>query len=489
MSTTTETRPDHRTRPRKKRPPCYRDQQILLQYLGGRSQEELAEKHRVSQPRISKILQRVRKWRANRRPQEAGELTHQEQQRLDYWQRRQMQEDIYRRSLRDYDHAPKQLTTSKVKTDKDGNEIHEVTTRDILPPVGLLKTAQRSAENLAKEADRDPPPQVQDPQWEDYDAHHQMLNRLMNLRREAEESGKVPRSREHRGDNFGVVTLVEHWLAALLGDTDANLPDDVHLRDGDSLGALIGFYRSRQAELRRQNLATGWITPEQAAAADAREVAAMGFGSSSNGYNGNVNKSAQVDAEPQVAANAGEEDLVAADGVAVVGAAAHSDAAETASTPADESQAEAIAKARERCAYLERWLQRPTGGVNVGKLREGLAEAQAELQDLLAGTGAVVDAAAHSDAAEIASTPAPAVGRSADHSHPDDNTAPPPPLEARPGETPRQRQKREAADKAERHRLHMLRLDLLREAQRHGLPTQFVFDPEDGPLPPRGGYF
>ena len=112
MSTTTA-RPDHRTRPRQKRPPKFRDQAIYLQYLdGGRSQEELAEKHRLTQSRISQIISRVQKWRANLRPQESGELSHEERQRLDYFANREMHESIRRRAIRDYDAAPKQLKIS-----------------------------------------------------------------------------------------------------------------------------------------------------------------------------------------------------------------------------------------------------------------------------------------------------------------------------------------------------------------------------------------
>ena len=395
MSTTTP-QPDHRTRPRKKRAPSFRDQQILLQYLDGRSQEELAAKHHVSQPRISQILQRVQKWRANVRPQEAGELTHQEQQRLDRWGTRQMHEGLYRRSLRDYDAAPKQLTTNKIKTDKDGHKILEETKRDILPPAGLLKIAQRAVQDLAKEADKPPPPPVQDPEEDRQRALWHMKDELLRLRWEAERDGKVPASREHQGDNFGHISLVEYWLAALVGDTEANLPDDVHLREGDSLGPLLGFYRQQKAERRRQNVASGWITPEQAAAADAREAAALGFApAASNPYSPNVNEQPQVQAEPHFAAQAAAEN------------------------------------------------PSPLAGNQPGP----------------------------GDSPE--SAPGGTPGSDG----------------VRAKETPQQRAHREAAEKAERRRLHMLRLEECREAQRKGLPTLFVFDPEDGPLPPRGGWF
>ena len=41
-----------------------------------------------------------------------------------------------------------------------------------------------------------------------------------------------------------------------------------------------------------------------------------------------------------------------------------------------------------------------------------------------------------------------------------------------------------AEEAAQRRRIHMQKLEQLKEARRRGLPIQFEFDPADGPLPP-----
>ena len=69
------------------------------------TQEQLAEEHGVKQPRISQILSRVKKWRANLRPQEDGELSHDERQRAERWEHQELHRGIYQRAIRDYDSA------------------------------------------------------------------------------------------------------------------------------------------------------------------------------------------------------------------------------------------------------------------------------------------------------------------------------------------------------------------------------------------------
>ena len=48
---------------------------------------------------------------------------------------------------------------------------------------------------------------------------------------------------------------------------------------------------------------------------------------------------------------------------------------------------------------------------------------------------------------------------------------------------PLERARREAAEKAERRRLHMEKIERMKDAFRRGSPEQFVFDPADGPVP------
>src|SRR5688572_13516093 len=62
MTTTTE-KPDHRSLPRKKHPPTDRDQAIYVAYRSqGLTQEKLASDFKVSQRRVSQIIQRVHRW-------------------------------------------------------------------------------------------------------------------------------------------------------------------------------------------------------------------------------------------------------------------------------------------------------------------------------------------------------------------------------------------------------------------------------------------
>ena len=193
----------------------------------------------------------MKKWRANLRPQEDGELSHAERQRAERWEQQQLHRGIYQRAIRRFDSTPAVLTTSK-EGERDGKKYHEETKREILAPAALLRTAQRAVENLSKESDKPPPPSVRDPEEGSYEAYYQMMNNLLKLRREAEQAGRVPRSRSHQGDGFNDIALVEFWVAALLGQEDANLPWNVHLKEGDSLQALLDFYRTQWSRRERE---------------------------------------------------------------------------------------------------------------------------------------------------------------------------------------------------------------------------------------------
>ena len=494
MSTTASPQADYRTLPRKKRPPGQRDQGIYLQYLDGRTQEELAEQHHVSQSRISQIVRRVERWRANLRPQEEGELSHEERQRLERWRARRLQEGIYARAIRRFDAPPQVLITTKEAT-RDGKTYHEETQRQLATPAGLLRIAQRAAEKLEEQADKEPlPGEEADPRQARWEAG----GLLQTLRRAAEESGRVPQS-----NDFNYVTAVNYCLSALLGENVDDLPDADELTAGHPLTALLSFYRRQKVADRRVRVRIGDTTAQRAAEADAAEVAALRglvTGGPVTGEptasNTSTASDAHVDGEPQVpgqsqvasegAAENGEAHTADAHtaGVAVVGAAAHSEAAAgTAETGAADWSPLTAEQVTFRVEVLQGLRQGLTKYIEENPecsqvARRRLAEVEAELQPLLARV-AVVGAAAHS-AAALASV----VGE-ASHSQP---------------QTPYQRAlhkaaeailkaEREAAEKAERRRLHMEKLERWREAQRRGSCEMFVFDPEDGPLPPVGGRY
>ena len=243
MSTPIRTSPltDHRRRPRKKRAPSARDQAILLAYrTRGCSQEELAEDNHLSQRRISQIIQRVERWLADRNPAAENQLDHQQRQRLERELERERLQAIYSRSIRDYDRTPSELTTSR-SGQRGENAFHEETVRQVLPNVQLLKTALRASEDLGKLADREPPPERHDEQWERQERQHVMRNELYNLRREAEEEGQVVRG---KAEEQTPVWTVDWWLDALVGNRD-NPPSQRHTLPGTPLAELAAFCSPR----------------------------------------------------------------------------------------------------------------------------------------------------------------------------------------------------------------------------------------------------
>src|SRR5947207_13800508 len=120
---------DHRKLPRQKRPPSARDQAILVAYrTQGRTQVSLARQHGISQRRVSEIVRRVERWRADLIPSEENQLEHEQQVRLDRWLERERGQAIYDRGIRAFDHAPKELTTTRTGH-RDGKKFEEKTVR------------------------------------------------------------------------------------------------------------------------------------------------------------------------------------------------------------------------------------------------------------------------------------------------------------------------------------------------------------------------
>jgi hypothetical protein len=146
-------KPDHRSLPRKKRPPSERDQALFdLQQAKGWTQERIAIEHRLSQSRVSQILRRVAAWReAQQRAQEAERVGEQDrrQSRLE----RARQEELYSRALRELDGTPSELTMIR-RTHRGQAMVCETTTRQQLPSVQWLKLALRAAEALAAGSDQ-----------------------------------------------------------------------------------------------------------------------------------------------------------------------------------------------------------------------------------------------------------------------------------------------------------------------------------------------
>jgi hypothetical protein len=148
---------DHRSLPRKKRTPSSRDQAIYLAYkTTGVSQAKLALDNHLSQRRISAILQRVERWRANLIPAAAGELDHHQSQRLERWLEQQRLQAVFDRAIRGFDTQQSELKTTR-NGDRDGQKYHDETTRQVPQNVQLLKVAIRAAESLGKLNDKPAP--------------------------------------------------------------------------------------------------------------------------------------------------------------------------------------------------------------------------------------------------------------------------------------------------------------------------------------------
>ena len=235
-------KPDHRTLPRKKRPPSDRDQALYVaRHTRAWSQAKLAEEFHLSQPRVSQILQRVAQWRAGFGPRAAGELDHAGQQRLERFLARERYQSIYDRAIREFDAAPKELTASK-SGERDGKKFSEESRREVQRPAGLMRIALRASENLAKAAELPAPPPPRDPEAQERERKRIALDWLNQQRREAEEAGRVAKTVPHQCDNFNYLRTVEHWLGALVGEKPPCPAKAIHFGPGTPLAELSRFY-------------------------------------------------------------------------------------------------------------------------------------------------------------------------------------------------------------------------------------------------------
>lgn len=173
---TTNPKPDHRTLPRRKRPPSARDQALFdLRHAKGWTQGRIAKEHKLSQSRVSQILRRVAAWREAERPGNEAELAG-EQQRHQRRLEQARHQELFDRSLRELDATPEEVTTIR-RIHRGQAVVCETTTRQQLPSVQWLKLALRAAEALAAGSNQ---LQEQDERLQ------QMLNVLVALSCEAD---------------------------------------------------------------------------------------------------------------------------------------------------------------------------------------------------------------------------------------------------------------------------------------------------------------
>ena len=224
MTTTAPAKPDHRSLPRKKRPPTARDQAIFIAYhVTARTQTELAEDYDLSQRRISEIIKRVERWRADLIPAAAGELEPRQQQRVDRWLEHERLRSIHARAIRAYDTQALELKTTR-KGDRDGKPYHDETTRQQPPNVQLLKVALRAAGDMGKLDDK---PSLDAPIPGDAHQRFWAAHALIcELRRSARQRGEVA------ANNHNEAAFVMDRLNELLGKESASPADTERATEG-----------------------------------------------------------------------------------------------------------------------------------------------------------------------------------------------------------------------------------------------------------------
>lgn len=254
MTTTTE-KPDHRSLPRKKHTPTERDQAIYVAYRSqGLTQEKLAADLKVSQRRVSQIIQRVHRWVSDASTCNS-ELETCNLLRLERHLQRERSQAVFDRALRAHDQGVQELKTTRHGKRGD-TSFEETVTREVLPSPQHLRTAIQASRELDKIADKPAPPPVgcvasavadgtplpaHEKKPDDKAAlWKQTLSALYQARQQAEDEKKVVQGHGHL-DYLGTV---QHWLDALLG----NRPEYFHPEDispGTPLHELATFYLGR----------------------------------------------------------------------------------------------------------------------------------------------------------------------------------------------------------------------------------------------------
>ena len=182
---------------------------FLAVEVGGRTQAEVATEFGVSQPTVSRIVRKFGAWRASAKPSETSDLKGVERARLERWVEEKRHQEVYRQAMR----LARQMEQPAV-IERQGTRgdvaWSDQTKRDRLGgALQCLKTALRASESLGKLSERSRPPEV--PEKEPGADRVKVFHYLLDKRREAEESGKVPKS------GYTMET-VDRWLRALIGD-------------------------------------------------------------------------------------------------------------------------------------------------------------------------------------------------------------------------------------------------------------------------------
>lgn len=168
--------------------PSLRDQQIFTSYhVSGKTQEQLAGDYGLTQCRISQIIRRVAAWRSQADPEEEGDLSASQQQRLDRWLEHQRLETVIRLALCHFHQEQRTINTTKT-TDRGEKSFTEQIRRELPASVQWLKTALRAIEQLSCLPDQ---PELPDQELSQRRRESILYEELRRLRLEAEEEGFV----------------------------------------------------------------------------------------------------------------------------------------------------------------------------------------------------------------------------------------------------------------------------------------------------------
>jgi len=421
MSTLPTAKPNHRKLPRKRRAPSGRDQAILVAYrVHGRTQQELADEYHLSQRRISAIVCRVERWRAELLPAVDEELDSRERQRLERWLERERLQAIHSRAMRAYDTQQPALVSVR-EGQRDGKPFKEETRREQGPNVQLLKVALRAAVDLGKLNDKPEPPTEEPKSIRSRWWHiHRQLCELRREFRAASDPAEDAIDDDEIDDNDDHA-LVHEWMNALVGKAEA-----------------AGCVQSASADADTRS-SDGWHWPlaSEEPASDSRQPETMPTGVLDSGNpTSRVVPNSDLDPEGQAASPADTATLLGPS--ALAGCQCH-----------------------------------PASGAF--RSTQAPYEAASNCSTCSNATAATARETPSIEPAVSAPTASSEPTSDRRHSTTDPSSLSPqknkPAIEQQP------------ASPAERRRLHQEKLEQLREAQRLGLPIQFVFDPEDGPIP------
>jgi hypothetical protein len=193
-------------KPRKRPAPSQRDQDIYVEYqITGRRQTELAEKHKLTQTRVSQIIRRVAAWRANSDPRDEGDLTQVERQRLDRWLEHERLNFICREAMHHF--CQQQKLIAHKHGQRDDKTFDETTERLLPPNLQCLKILLAANAQLSK-LEQKPPLSSRDP--DEQQRRFILFEELRRLREAAEREGKVTHSYD----------IEDAWLKALVGEAN-----------------------------------------------------------------------------------------------------------------------------------------------------------------------------------------------------------------------------------------------------------------------------